>query len=119
SKCGYNRGSSGRRLKAMNQVLKNIMLGLAGLTVLFSPQKCGAESPPREVLPAFVNLSFEHNIMPVEYVEAIKNPQTVLRKVAESLMERKRQFIKRWEKAGDISEADDNFPASMDDVEVV
>jgi hypothetical protein len=78
-----------------------------------------AEPVRQELLPAFVNLPFDRNIMPAEYVEAIKSPQSDLRKIAASLMERKRQFMERWENPGERSGADENFPGSFDDVEVV
>jgi len=107
----------------MDRVIKLIPVIL--ISLIYALITAGAtastpSTPPAEqIIPAFVNLPFDHNIMPEEYLSAIKSPQSDLRKVANSLMERKKQFILRWENPNSASDSSDNFPKSFDDLELV
>ena len=77
--------------------------------------------PPSLLLPEFVNLPFNSSEMPPEYATEIKAGKVDLRKLAISLVERKRQFQNRWKRDDDENaiEAPETFPKSCDEVELV
>jgi hypothetical protein len=96
------------------------MLGVLCLTLYVAePNAQAAEQGGIELMPEFVGLPFDRNIMPDELVQVIKDPKTDLRKVATSLMERKKQFMQRWENPNANGDAEENFPKSIDEFELV
>lgn len=60
---------------------------------------------------------FDHNILPLEYLNFLNDSHSDLRKVGEALMERKKQFMLRWEDPNKYKDID-KFPTSSDDVEL-
>ena len=109
------------RLKTMNITLKPLLLLLLLICLVFwnATTNCFAQSQQEELIPAFVDLPFNHNIMPDEYLSVIKSPQADLRIIAASLMERKRRFIERWDTQSQKPEPEENFPRSFNDFELV
>ena len=71
------------------------------------------------LLPDLVNLPFNTNQLPPELNKEIRTGKLDLRKVAVSLIERKRQFQNRWKTTEAAPEAPAGFPNSCDEVEVI
>ncbi|MBX9685356.1 MAG: hypothetical protein K2X27_01565 [Candidatus Obscuribacterales bacterium] len=88
------------------------------LAAFLNAQYCRAETQSIQLLPEFVNFPFDHKVLPPEYLKLIKSPQTDLRQVAASLLERKKQFILRWQNPNEIEESG-KFPKSLDELELV
>ncbi len=61
---------------------------------------------------------FDHNILPVEYLNFLNDSSCDLRKVGEALMERKKQFMLRWEDPSKYKDVG-KFPSSSDEIELL
>ncbi len=86
--------------------------------LFFGYSAAWAESPQIELMPDLVNFPFDHNTLPPDYLDFFKAEKTDLRRVAASLMERKRQFILRWEDPTRYA-TDRNFPNTLNDLELI
>lgn len=104
----------------MNLGAKLILFTLASILLVTSAafSAVSVDQAQTNFYPDLVSFPFDHNILPEELIANFKSPSTDLRKVASSLMERKRQFILRWEDPN-LNDGDPNFPNSLDEVELV
>jgi hypothetical protein len=71
------------------------------------------------LLPQFLDLPFNSASMPPECEEALRQGKLDLRKVAVSLVQRKRLFQERWERPSEDLDLPENFPRSCDEVEII
>ncbi len=101
----------------MNRGLKLFCLSIASI-LLLACQSCWADGGKIELMHELVDFPFDHNTLPPDYLEMIKSPQTDMRRVAASLMERKKQFITRWEDPSQY-ETEENFPKTANDFELI
>jgi hypothetical protein len=96
-----------------------ILLLLVLLALFFAQAALAVPDPDPYLLPEFLNIPFNSTDMPPESEQAIKSGKFDLKKVAVSLVQRKRLFQDRWKRAGEEVDVPDSFPRSCDDVEIL
>ncbi len=106
------------RLNRLN--LRSKILLVLVLLASFLPAAISVHSAEErsDLIPAFTNFPFDYNVLPDDFLQAIKSPQNDLRKIAASFMERKRLFVTRWDDPT-LNIGDPNFPQSASEVEVI
>lgn len=104
-------------LKLRTRITIASLISLLAATVALA-----APVPSGLLLPEFLNLPFNGAELPAEYAAEINAGKVDMRKLAVTLVERKRQFQNRWKKADDDDldvEVPATFPKSADEIELV
>lgn len=96
---------------------KRLQLTLLLLVALAIPVAQADEIPAADLAAEFVNFPYDHNVLPLEFQNAIRDPKADLKKIAASLIERKKQFVLRWDDPAKMER--DFFPESMEDCELL
>jgi len=86
---------------------------------LFAAPALAVPDPTPYLLPEFLNIPFDSSDMPPECEKELKSGKVDLKKVAVSLVQRKRLFQDRWKRPPDPVELPETFPENCDDVEVM
>ncbi len=91
------------------------------LQISFAAQSSFAVPDPKPfLLPEFLSVPFSGTDMPPELTQQVKDGKVDLRKLAITLVERKRQFQDRWKNEDNEGEIPcKTFPESCDDLEIV
>ena len=64
----------------------------------------------------FATFPYDHNVLPIEMQHLIRDPKADLKSIACGLIQRKKDFILRWEQKRTTS---DEFPRSLDELEIL